>query len=240
MITKAQSTNHKAYFLAPIFVFCFVFSVFPTYAQEDATASVRDIVREKVKEKLDSLLAKKPTATIGTLTQITDHSFEVRATLDNKTQLVAAKDDTKYFQTIKGKKKEAKFEDLTLGEFVLAMGFKNSSGVLEAQRIIGYDQNPLTFDKQSLLGDVASLDRTALTVKNPKDQQLKTVKITSNTNFTKGSFSDIEVGNRIVVVGTVDNKGSFTALQVHVVALTPSPTTGPISATPTATPTTPL
>ncbi|MBI4029374.1 MAG: hypothetical protein HY376_03330 [Candidatus Blackburnbacteria bacterium] len=215
-----------------------IFDSAPARAQEDATASVRDLVREKVKETLQTL-TKDPRAVIGTLQQPSNNGFEIK-TQDNKTSLVSASSETKYYQVTKGTKKEVKFEDLAIGTFVMALGYQNQD-VLSAQRVIGYDQSPLNFKKQIFFGNVADLGKNTVTVKNPKTTEEKTFKVTSKTQITENlEFADIEEGNRVVVITKTDEKNKTQILRVHVVKdvqTTVTPTAAPTEAEATATPT---
>lgn len=218
----------------------------PSSRAEDATASVRDLVREKVKETIDTL-TNKPTSVIGTLDSPSGNNFEVK-TRENKTAFVSTDDQTKYFQYTKGKKKEVKFEDLPLGEFVIALGYKNNQNVLTAKRVIGYDQSPIAFDKVSFFGDVQSIEKTTFTVNNPHSKDSKTVKIMAKTRYSAKEsdfkLANLQEGDRLVVVGTTNEKGQMEAIQIHLVSAKspqvkqdtspkPKPTTKP---SPTLTP----
>lgn len=218
-------------------------------AQENATDSpVRDLVREKVKETLQTL-AKDPRAVMGTLAQPSNNGFEIK-TQDNMTRLVSTNSDTKYYQVTKGVKKEVKAEDLAVGAFVVSLGYQNQD-VLSAQRVIGYDQSPLTFKKQIYFGKVTSLGKNTVTVKSLKTSQEQTFKITSKTDITVSNQdkteelkfsdikSDIKDGNSVVVVATTDDKNNTQVLRVHLVKNvqpTPSSTLAPTESKPTAKP----
>lgn len=214
-------------------------------AQENATDSpVRDLVREKVKETLQTL-AKDPRAVMGALAQPSNNGFEIK-TQDNMTRLVSTNSDTKYYQVVKGIKKEVKAEDLAVGAFVVALGYQNQD-VLSAQRVIGYDQSPLTFKKQIYFGKVTSLGKNTVTIKIQKTSQEKTFKITSKTDITASNqnkteeleISDIEDGNRVVVVATTDDKNNTQVLRIHLVKNVqpaPSPTLAPTESKPTEKP----
>ncbi|MBI2590330.1 MAG: hypothetical protein HYW33_00405 [Candidatus Blackburnbacteria bacterium] len=233
-----------------IFVYWIFASSIAAYAQEDATASsVRDLVREKVKETIQTL-AKDPRAVMGALAQPSYNGFEIK-TRDNKTSLVSTNIDTKYYQITKGVKKEVKAEDLAVGAFVVALGYQNQD-VLEAKRVIGYDQSPLNFKKQIYFGKVTNLSKNTITIQNQKSDEEKTFKVTSKTEITTFSqdkeaeldSNDIEAGNRVVVVITIDEKNNTQVLRVHVVkdvqaAMTPTavPTKPEATATPTKKPT---
>lgn len=202
------------------------------HAQDESTPSVRNLVREKVKEKLGDLI-KKPQATIGSIAQITDHTIEVKTQIDQKTQLIATGDETKLFQITKGKRKEIKFEDLALSQNILAMGLKNDKGVLDGKRLIVLtDEPPLKNDKQVAYGNVSILGKNTLTVKHPKTAEERSIKVIGSTKITgkiddgkiaKINFMDIKIGDRLVALGRADDKGLLTASSIHVITATPTP-----------------
>ncbi|OGY07790.1 MAG: hypothetical protein A2782_01455 [Candidatus Blackburnbacteria bacterium RIFCSPHIGHO2_01_FULL_43_15b] len=250
-ISKLNSKTQLSFFLILIFAFCFlIFDFAPAHAQEDATASsVRDLVREKVKETLQTL-SKDPRAVIGTLKQPSNNGFEIK-TQDNKTNgnlsstsyktsLISTDSETKYYQVTKGIKKEVKSEDLAIGVFVVALGYQKQD-VFSAQRVIGYDQSPLNFKKQIFFGNIIDLGKNTITVKKPKTSEEKTFKVTSKTQITeKLEFADIEKGNRVVVITTIDEKNNAQVSRVHVVKdvqATVTPTAVPTKSEATATPT---
>ncbi|OGY09115.1 MAG: hypothetical protein A2700_02890 [Candidatus Blackburnbacteria bacterium RIFCSPHIGHO2_01_FULL_44_64] len=219
----------------------------PANAQEDATPSVRDLVREKVKEKLDTL-TKKPTGVVGTLQQITDKTLEIK-TISNKIQLVSTDEETKFLQVIKGKSKEIKFEELSLDQYIVAMGYKNGKDVIEVKRIVIYDQSPIGIVRNSFFGKVTKAEKNSLTFEtlNKESQTVKTTSKTTTTAKDKKSgeqitlqFSDIKADDRIIAIGKTNENGSFETTRIHVLSeKTPSakPTLAPKTpAKPTPTP----
>lgn len=94
----------------------------------DATSSA-ETIREKVQQKLSATL-NKPTAYIGTITDLTDTTIQVRSE-GNGIQQISISDETTYSSD----------EDLAIGDFIIAMGFVNSNKVLDTKRIVTSDDN---------------------------------------------------------------------------------------------------
>lgn len=236
-----------------LLAFCLSLIASPAAAQQqESTSSIRNLVREKVKEKL-ATLAKKPSALTGTLEQITDSTLEVK-TRDGKVQLASTTDQTLYLRIGGSKRNQIKFADLVLGEFVVVMGYRNDNGVLEAKRVVAYDKKP-TNSRQAVYGVVTKTEKTALSIQHPKTSPSPwTVKISSKTKITakvdtrieEVGLDQVKVGDRIAAAGTADPKtpNTLQAKRVHVIPgaargllQRPKPTTTPsIKPTPTTLP----
>ena len=252
-IVKRKKLNVKGIIAHFMVLLTFFLSPLTVFAQDDATPSVRDLVREKVKEKLDSII-KKPMAVVGTLSQITDKTLEIKTAMDQKTALVATGEDTKFFQITKGKRKEAKAEDLALGQNILALGYKNDKGVLEARRLIISDVPLLENKKQTAYGVVTLLGKSTVAVKHPTKAEERSIKVSSTTKITGKedggkiatlSFPDINVGDRLVAIGPSNESGLLIATRIHLIPgeakgldrkLSPTPTAKKPTVTPTPNP----
>lgn len=232
------------------------FTSIPVSAQQEtspATSSVRDLVRERVKAKIDNL-TQKPMALVGTLEQIADSTLEIK-NAGGKVLLASTSKDTLYYRVTDGKKKEIKFDELVIGEFIVTMGYRNGKDILDAKRVVVYDKKP-TSNKESAYGVVTSISKGVVTIKHPKTGDVWTIKTNKKTVITgkvegkmqEINIEDVKEGDRIVAVGTRDTKATQNTLdakRVHVIpgnaqGLTkkekPSPTP---TKKPTPTPTTP-
>lgn len=204
----------------------------------DATVSA-DAVRQKVQDKLNQV-ESNPIATLGTITDITDNTVQIK-TQGGEIQLVSLdKQNTTFIKTKGGVIKEIKFADLAIGDFIVAMGTKNGNGILHAKRILIAD--PLKETKrEAIFGQVWETDKsTQMTLKNPKDGKTfniepdDQIKITdlANTTGPATRFSHIDKGDTIIAVGTSD-KDIFTARTI--ILIKNAPTASP-SGQPSATP----
>lgn len=186
---------------------------------EDASASsIRDLVREKVKEKLD-ITNKKPKAVAGKLKQITDLNIEIIST-DNKTSFASVSEDTLYFRVTNGKKKEIKFEELALDDFVVAMGYKNSKDVLETKRLVAYDKTPEAV-KSVMQGKVKTATKSLITISD-KAGRIWKIKVSGKTEISSRDeaedtkITDVGENDSIIVVGTVTGD-TLNTTRIHLV-----------------------
>lgn len=195
-------------------------------AQEDATptASPSNAVRERVREKIEELV-KRPRALVGTLDQITDSTLRIK-TRSGEAKLASTSEETLFFRVAAGTRSQIKFADLVLGDFIISMGFRNGSDVLEATRIITVDANPIPV-RRAVYGIVEEGEKGILTIRHPQTDDAWTVNTTSKTVVTKKTegkveevkVSDIAVGDRIVAAGTpvAGKENTLTAGRIHVI-----------------------
>lgn len=98
-----------------------------------AASTASDSIREKVQQKVDEAL-KKPKAFIGTITDISENTLQIKTDTGEIKQSSVSSDTV--FVKIDKTTKEIKFSDVAIGDFIVAMGLKNGDAVLEAKRII--------------------------------------------------------------------------------------------------------
>lgn len=219
---KARVFKFFMIFYALLFML-YAFGQNPTLAQESSVAGQKtddasSAVREKVRQQIENMV-KKPKAVIGSLNQITDSTLVIK-TMSEKTVQVATSAETKYARFTKGKKSDIKFEDLTLGEFSVAMGFRNGNEIVEAKRVLVYDASPFV-KKQVLNGRVTEFAKNKITLERTGNNEKWTVILSSTTGIVRKSLSkgmeeidssDIEIGDNIIAAGSLDEKTNMTLL----------------------------
>lgn len=218
--------------LSPAFVLCSLFYVLTasSLAIDEATSTAtvsgaKTSVREKVRQTIENLI-KKPKAAIGTLNQIADTSLEVK-TKNGKIEMIATNASTTYARITKNKKADIKFEELVIGDYTVALGAKNSNGIVEAKRILTYDKEPI-LTTRAVFGLVEENNKGKISIKHPKNGKAWTIQTSKKTNLTGKGFDgsaklnikDIEAGDRIVVIGTPDGKldSTINAARIHILA----------------------
>lgn len=226
-----------------LFLFANLLSPISILAQDEESTESSQSVRDKVRQTIESL-AKKPKATTGTLDQITDTTLQIKNT-SGKINLVATKSDTAYIRYVAGKRTDTKFADLTLGDFTVAMGYKNGNDILEAERVISYDKNPIT-GRSAIFGIVESVDKTVLNIKHPFKADTWKVEIAKTTAATAKvdgkqeeiDTDDIKQGDKLIVVADPNEKkqGFFVASLIHVVSGASTSNKQSTSPTPVASP----
>lgn len=186
--------------------------------EKESTPSAESDIRKKVQAKVEEVL-NKPKAYLGTVTDITEGSIQIKSDSSEIKQISALEESITVINS-KQKNKEVKLSDIAIGDYIVAMGYPTSisgngaSQVLSAQRILITDpvEDP---------GIVSNI--TKVEAKTAKDMDIKvlgsgeTEKIIWNKNtgfysFDKGKVSaikhtDIEIDNLIITISATDAKG---------------------------------
>lgn len=97
-------------------------------------ASTDSAVRQKVLQKVEAAL-NKPKAFIGTVTDITDSSIQIKST-SSEIRQISITSDTSAVDSKGTTSKTIKTTDIAIGDFIVAMGYVNTNSVLSAQRIL--------------------------------------------------------------------------------------------------------
>ncbi|MGB9706836.1 MAG: DUF5666 domain-containing protein [Microgenomates group bacterium] len=203
---------------------------------QEKIKEIREAVKEKVRERLEEVKRGVPRAYVGEITQIGEDNF----TLEARRQTVQVKvtSETK----IIGKEKQTlELKDLKVGDFSIAMGYPGENGTLEAKRIVVVSK-PSPSIREVAFGRVTDIssEEKILTLKNERKGLTYTVVVTEKTIITKKvdtkiekvKFSSIEIGDRVVAIGTPkENEAKLiTAKIIHVI---PGKALGQVSPSPT-------
>ena len=180
--------------------------VAPISAQTATPGSIRDAVQKKVAEELNAIKNEvKKRAYLGTISAKSDATITI-TTLRNTTRTATVTPDT----TIKlAGGADGTSADIKTGLFVLAMGDADGTGTLTAKRILVISK-PAEDKRRAVFGSVTKVTSTTITLKD------WTIKLSSTTKYTgKTKLSDIKVGSKVIIVGTVTSDKNLTAKLVH-------------------------
>ena len=147
----------------------------------DQNATSDSAIRQNVAAKVAAIL-NKPKAYIGTVTDITDSTIQIKTTDSQIKQISTASNSIVVIDTTPTVK-TVKLTDMGIGDFIVAMGYVNSNSVLLAQRVLITD--PITEPKiDSTYGKVTDTSKKILTVSALVDSK--------NNNLTPDTKTDIE------------------------------------------------
>lgn len=153
----------------------------------------------------------------------------------NKAFTLSTKDGPKTIQTneetkfLTGKYKggaRATFESLKVGDRVVAVGRVDGEGLATAKIVIIIPANAPQIKRRAAYGvveqKVASDSATLLKLRHPQNKKIFQVVVTPETRITGKGLSnptanDIQIGSRVVAVGTVDEEGKITAKRLHII-----------------------
>jgi hypothetical protein len=183
----------------------------PTTAAQ-STSTEGSEIREKVQEKVEEALLN-PKAYLGTITDINEKTIQIK-TDSGEIKQVSVADGAMIIKT-GTTNKEVKITDMAIGDYIVAMGFKNGNNVLQSQRIL--ITSPLgPIARKIISGNIIKITKNNLTLSLSNEEN--TITFTKGTivyqfkaeNLTKIKTTDLDTDKRIIVVGET-NKNVFEA-----------------------------
>lgn len=200
-----------------IISFLAIMSSFSVLSAQESSDSA-DIVRDKVKEKIQKVL-NKPKAYIGTITDKTGKTLQIK-NMQGEIQFISIVTDDTAFLSVGKTSKEIEYDEVAIGDFVIAMGYisdetesgtENGNSVLEAKRVlvteeIGAPERKITF------GNVMGIEKNILTL-NSKGEE-------SEYEFPKrwkGPEIDKINGNDQVAIVSVPDEGKTLIRTIEII-----------------------
>lgn len=168
-----------------------------TYAQEGTpsgeTEEKAQQIREAVQEKIKSYATGNPFAFVGTIKNLANLALTIET--KNGLKQASTSAETTILRIVKKTRKEIEFSDLELQETVIAMGYLNEAGALEVKRLIATEVTPPP-TREIIMGTVTEIEKSVLTIKNPKSEEVWEIKIDNKTEMTRkedGEMTEIEL-----------------------------------------------
>jgi hypothetical protein len=176
-------------------------------AQE--TSTDESDIRQKVIEKVQ-VAKNKPKAYLGTITDKTDDSMQIKNT-GGEILLLSVNADEASFIKSNDESTAIKYTDLAIGDFVVAMGLLDDQSVLDAKRIL-VTTPPTTMTRKIVYGDIVTIGTAEVEIKD-KDGTSWTL---SFPKRWKGpDLDELSEGEKLIAVGettgnTIDIRSIFT------------------------------
>lgn len=164
----------------------------PNPSNTSSDSAIRAKVEQKVSEALN-----KPKAYIGTVTDITNSTIQIKSIESQISQISVGGDGISVVKTAGAANKTVKLTDIAIGDFIVAMGYVNSSSVLSAQRIL--ITNPITEPKIiSVLARVKNVSKKSIditTLKSSATDSLTTDSKTEVKAYLDGKLSTLKMAS---------------------------------------------
>lgn len=187
-------------------------------AQEDATDEA-SVIREKVKEKIENV-RNNPKAYFGTITDITDTTLQLNDDDDEILQVSIQEEDASFLNIVNDSK-DVEFEDLAIGDYIVAMGFKNGNDVLEARRVL--ITSPLKLPARKITyATVNKIEKKTIYLQDKDEEEY----VLEFPRRWKGpEIDEFEEGTDVIVVYAPDEDGELFVRTIEVASQPqPSPT----------------
>jgi len=196
----------------------FIFVGGAAFAQETATEEA-DPIRDKVQQKVEEARTI-PFSYIGTVTDIAEQTIQINkhvfdgATEDSgEIQQISIDEEETTFVKIAKNTTTVSFSDVAIGDFIIAMGYKNGNGVLEAERVlITTPLEPTT--RKTLYGKPSDIASKGLTL---MDQDGREWSVEFGKSWVGPELDEIEDGDNIIVVGLAEDN-TLEARFLHIVS----------------------
>ena len=155
-------------FILSLIIYLYINSI--VFAQNSTTKSaetdkeeIQNSIREKVQEKIKNI-ESNPKAYFGVVTDISDTTIQLKGESD-EILLVSVDTQTTKFIQVNQASKAIKYSDLAIGDYLIAMGFKNGNEVLEAKRILV--TQPLEKPQRDIIfGKIESINKKTIVIKS--------------------------------------------------------------------------
>ncbi len=163
---------------------------------EESSATESSSLIESVEKRVQNIL-NRPKAYLGTVTDIADSTIQVRTKSGEIKQISTDKEDINVFKQSGTKNTAVKFTDVAIGDFIVAMGFKNANSVLSAKQIMITPAitEPTTNSYLSKITTVGLKDINLTTIKDGQDKKITPSRNTLIYVFKDGELTKIKMAN---------------------------------------------
>ena len=199
-------------------------SNFQLKSSNTSSASAESTSSSDIRKKVEQDVLKtlyKPKAYIGTVTDVTDSTLEIK---NDKSEigLISVSTETSVTNSTGTTTKQVKTTDIAIGDFIVAMGYVDNKSVLSAQRVL--ITSPIS-DSSPIQADVAKVskaDKKAITISRLTDSDENTIQANSKIYFgiysdgkeSAAKFANFAENDKIIYVVTTDSKGKSTVRSV--------------------------
>ena len=183
-------------------------------------------IKEKVQERIEAIkeTGSRKAAYFGTLTDVSNSTLTIESV---KGERKIQADEEADFIGEKGQVID--LEDLEIDDFIIALGYIETDGLLLGKRVTVLSEEPEPAEsREAVYGEVAdvSSEEEVISLSSLKDEIVYEIEITSKTTIEKKvgekieeiEFEEIEIGNRLAAVGIKENEnGTITASVIYLI-----------------------
>jgi hypothetical protein len=199
------------------FLFILLLSSANVIAQGTPSDEV-DPLRERVKAKLEEAM-NNPKAYLGLITDKTETSLQIKSMQGEIMQIAIEKETISYAKT-NGASEVIGYEDVAIGDYIIALGFVSPNDVLEARRIIQIPNEPIPVKRIAAMGVVEKNDKDRFIFYHTNNQKsyevepLKNALLTSHDNVKVPNVLSIKEGQKVIIMGIL-SEDIITARRIH-------------------------
>ncbi len=214
--------------LITIIVFSFLISHFSLLALAQESTDSADVSEEEIKENISDRLKKVAGSKDENTTQIKQGwAGSIEDITQNNSLSVKTNGETKMAQVdpdakiINDDKKTIKFENLEIGQYILAMGYLQDNQVLDTKRIVSINQ-PKPLKYQNYLATIKEINDGKITIQI--ENSTFTLEYDDDTQFSQAvdseqaeiELSDLQENDQVILIATPDPKDDTTLLATNI------------------------
>jgi len=200
------------------FAFALIFYSGRVFGQEATYSS--DTIREKVKEKIEQA-KNKPKAILGAVTDKTEDTLEVKVD-SGEIQLVGVEPESVDFVKIGKTSSNIKFTDIAIGDYLIAMGYRNGNTVLNAKRVL-LTEPPEQIDRKVVYGSISEINKKIVSIERNSGEKSD---LEFGVSWSGPEIKEMTEGDTIIAIGD-EEAGKIKVRTIEIVKATestPTPT----------------
>ncbi|MBU0619030.1 hypothetical protein KKD62_02215 [Patescibacteria group bacterium] len=182
----------------------------------EASDEVKEKIKERLEENVDEDVDKVKSLVDDQTSQLVKRGFPGKLkNITTDTLLIEIADEVKQAsfseETVFVKSpgnNQLNPEDLAVGDFIIAMGFLNDTGVLESKRVVVTTEPKPAPARQLLWGKVKEIDNQTI-VFNDHEITLASSKNLKIKGIEEPEIEDINLEDKIYVIVTLDEDGEI-------------------------------
>lgn len=207
----------------------------PTPTTTSEIQKIREVVQQKVQEKLNEITNPSSTDTkrglIGKVIQI--DSSQITIEYQNNPNILKIDNSTVCVDLNRNK---TTVGNVKIGQDILAMGINDSStDTFQTKRVVFINLNTININRTVVVGKIVDISKTSpifTLIPSKNKNNLYQIKIDKNTayldkNQQKLASTDLKSGHKIIAVLTPDPKISKTYIALKIMDLDYTPPTSP-------------
>jgi hypothetical protein len=205
-------------------------------ASSEEVQKIREVVQQKVKEKLQQINTTSidttiPKSVFGTITAVDGKNITL--SYQNNTNTVTIADSTAFYDL---KKNKISYSAIKIGQEALALGYFNEQNILEAKRFLIIDLKLSQNANQVIIGKVVDISKSSpiiVVIPSKNNNTQYQIKLDSKTEIIdqgnkKYTQANLVSGQKIITIIKPDTKTTNTYYASKIIF-----TSAPVSATPT-------
>jgi hypothetical protein len=170
--------------------------------ETEGQESTESAIQERVEDKID-LAKNRPTSSQGIITDVVEETLQIE-NATGEIEQISTTSNTAFVNTV-NTTEEIELEDVAIGDYIVAMGFRNGDSVLEAARVLVISP-PDTSRPQITAGSVTETEgkNIVITDVNQNDSTLQ-----FPIRWKGPEISEIDNEDKVIAISVTEDEETF-------------------------------